>query len=283
MAMGRVELRKNIQLDFVENGALDPALAVYDDDYQNSQAHSPQFIADMAAVLETLKKRFPRNSRLVEVGCGKGDFLEMVVRDGHFDAVGFDTTYQGRNERVQKRYLTDADRLQADIVVLRHVLEHIHRPHLFLRTLQRVCGKAAIYIEVPAYDWILENQAFFDITYEHVNYFSRKALLNLFDGNVLADGLLFGGQYRFIIAGLDHLSSAFAEAYESGPWDALDFEQLFPQLTAKISEVDRAASRAQKVYVWGAATKGCMFLVHCARRNTLIDRIAFAVDVNPGK
>lgn len=35
--------------------------------------------------------------------------------------------------------------------------------------------------------------------------------------------------------------------------------------------------------MWGAATKGCLFLAHCAIKNRLIDKVRFAVDQNPQK
>ena len=39
---------------------------------------------------------------------------------------------------------------------------------------------AYILIEVPDLNWIVKKQAFWDITYEHVNYFSQISLNKLF-------------------------------------------------------------------------------------------------------
>ncbi len=280
---GPMQLRRNAQLSFVENGVFDESIAVYDDNYQNSQAHSPQFLAHMTSVLDILKSQFPKGSRLVEVGCGKGDFFEMVLDDGHFDAIGFDATYEGNNPKIEKRYLTNADSMQADIVVLRHVLEHIQRPHEFVKTMANIFGNAAIYIEVPAFDWIEKNQTFFDITYEHVNYFSQAALLKLFDNQSLSNGLIFQDQYQYIIANLNNVSDDFAIAYNNGDWENLSFEGLFPNLIQKIDMIENQLKENGKIYVWGAATKGCMFILHCHLHNRLKDKIASAVDINPGK
>ena len=35
--------------------------------------------------------------------------------------------------------------------------------------------------------------------------------------------------------------------------------------------------------MWGAATKGCLFLAHCVNNNRLIEKVVFAVDQNPKK
>ena len=280
---GEMRLSLNEALGFVENAAFDTRLATYDDNYQNSQAHSGLFQAHMRNVLGILKAEFPPSSVLVEVGCGKGDFVELAQVDGHFVASGYDATYEGSNPRIQKRYLSADDNIQADIVVLRHVLEHIKAPHAFLMMLKQVFGNAAIYIEVPSYDWILDNQAFFDITYEHVNYFSKDALLALFDQAVRKTGLCFNGQYQYAIADINAVSAQFAYLYENGEWKDLDFEHLFPQLKEKISAIEERLAADSKLYIWGAATKGCMFLVHCMNQGKLIAQTGFAVDVNPQK
>ena len=56
--------------------------------------------------------------------------------------------------------------------------------------LKVVFGDSKVYIEVPNKDWILTHKAFFDITYEHVNYFSQISLKKLFDASKTVHGLL---------------------------------------------------------------------------------------------
>lgn len=280
---GSLKLRRNVELDFIENAAFDPALLGYDEDYQNSQAHSTAFHAHMTEVLATLKSHLPRGSRIVEVGCGKGDFLELVQSDGYFRITGYDAAYDGDNTSISKRYLTEADRIDADLIVLRHVLEHIPQPHIFLEMLGRIFGIAKLYVEVPNYDWIVDHEAFFDITYEHVNYFSRRSLGALFNHKLIAQGLNFGDQYLYVLSRVDLISPAFRRSYESAPWQDIDFFALFPNLSQTITEMEGLVAVGRAAYIWGAATKGCMFLVHCAHQDRLVDQIAFAIDINPKK
>ena len=61
-----------------------------------------------------------------------------------------------------------------------------------------------IYIEVPCFDWIIEHGAWFDIFYEHVNYFRLDDFRRAF-GKVIHAGRSFGGQYLSVIADLDTL------------------------------------------------------------------------------
>jgi hypothetical protein len=141
----------------------------------------------------------------------------------------------------------------------------------------------AIYIEVPCFDWIRRNGAFFDVTYEHVNYFNLKSLAALFDGAVLEQGRMFGDQYIYVIAALENASPAFGERYANGPWVEESFDQLFPELAEKIDLIDAQLGSDRRLYLWGAATKGCLFLLHCQRHRKVVHATACAIDINPGK
>ena len=65
-------------------------------------------------------------------------------------------------------------------------------------------GTGKIYIEVPCFDWICEHRAWFDIFYEHVNYFRLADFKRMF-GEVIESGKVFGGQYLYVIAELSSL------------------------------------------------------------------------------
>lgn len=283
-AFGEMSLRRNRRNDLIENASFDAQRIQYDTDYQNNQSLSASFEAHMRKVLHILKARYPQGSKLVEVGCGKGDFLEMLQADGSFKVSGYDGAYEGNNPVIEKRFLSASDRLDADLVVLRHVLEHIKRPHQFLRLLSGIFRSADIYIEVPDFGWIEKNQAFFDITYEHVNYFTPLSLSNLFR-TVKDQGLLFGDQYQFVIAAFEDANlDEYERAYEAEQdWQSLDFAALFPGFQVAISDLE-ASSTDRSVYIWGAATKGVMFCHHLQRlRPTAFARIQAAIDINPMK
>jgi hypothetical protein len=277
-----VKLRYNEDLHFLENESFSSSLIDYSQDYENSQAHSAKFISHMKYVLEILKTESPKESLIVEVGCGKGNFVELIQNDGYFNVKGFDASYEGSNKSIEKRYLSTNDKITADIVVLRHVLEHVQQPHDFLTMLRSVFGAAKVYIEVPNYDWIIDNQTYFDITYEHVNYFSRTSLEYLFSEENTKYGLLFDNQYHYVISGLSSINQKFKTKYESSNWTDPTFDALFPNILKEIERIENV-SESKQIFLWGAATKGCLFLAHCATKKRLIDRVSFAIDVNPKK
>mgnify|MGYP001218242975 FL=1 len=284
MNSGKILLRKNKSTGFIENSLFQVKKIKYDDDYQNDQSKSLQFKNHMMNMLKILKKNFSKNSKLIEVGCGKGEFLSIVKKEKYFQYQGYDSTYQGNNKNIFKRYLKKTDNIQADVVVLRHVLEHIKEPHIFLKKMKKIFGDANIFIEVPNYDWIIRNNAFYDITYEHVNYFSKKSLASIFNNQFQTRGLCFNNQYQYFLGNLKNISDNFEKKYEKKKyWIYLDFYKLFPKIKTTLNNIETISSKYKNIYIWGAATKGCMFLVHCSDNKKLKKKIKNAVDINKFK
>jgi len=280
---GNVTLMQNDNLDLVVNATFEKEKLNYDDAYDNSQGNSIAFRKHLSNVLNLLKARVQPGSLLVDLGCGKGEFVELAQSDGWFKAIGFDTTYTGQNPSIEKRYLNENDRIKADIVVLRHVLEHIARPHEFLNLIRTVFGNTLIYIEVPDFGWIKRNQAFFDITYEHVNYFSGKSLSRMFDDKFLVNETTFEGQYLSFLSHIQNVSDNFDIEYCSGNWAHVPFDSLFPNLNQKLKEITYMLQNVDRIVVWGAATKGTLFIHHCMKNIQIMQKLYCAVDNNPKK
>ena len=279
--LGPIRLRYNKSLKFLENDAFDKKIINYNLDYDNSQSYSQEFKKHMFRVFNIIKKNLHKNSKIVEVGCGQGHFIDLISKNSNYEVRGFDTSYKGKNKKIEKRYLTKSDNIFANMVVLRHVLEHVPKPYEFLLLLKSVFKKSKIYIEVPEYNWIKKNKAFFDITYEHVNYFTRTSLGKLFKKRK-EQGLLFNRQYQYIIADIKDLNENFKLDYYSHNWEYKSFESLFPDIIYKMNKVKKSAKN-NSIYIWGAGTKGCIFLNHCKNNNILINKIKFAIDINPNK
>ncbi|GGE22962.1 methyltransferase [Primorskyibacter flagellatus] len=264
---GDMQLVQDGTTGLVHNAAFDPSLVVYDVNYQNEQGHSPRFRAHLDTVAEIVARGLGQEG-LVEVGCGKGFFLEMLEEAG-IGITGFDPAYEGENPAIRKEFF-DADAgLSARGLILRHVLEHIPDPVAFLMELARANGGTGrIYIEVPCFDWIIEHRAWFDIFYEHVNYFRLSDFDRIF-GNVVESGRIFGGQYLYVVAELDSLrvpSGVDAEPADL-PEDFLE-------------TLERGRSGDSATVVWGGASKGVIYSLLRARRGQPVRAV---IDINPAK
>ena len=124
-----------------------------------------------------------------------------------------------------------------------------------------------IYIEIPCLQWIRDNNAFYDVAYEHANYFSLKSLTAMFDDKFLSAGHNFGGQYVYVIAKLSDLSQSFSDIYyDESNWAYWTFNQLFPEFELALKEIESKIVDKRKVYMWGGAGKAGTFFFHCSNQ-----------------
>ena len=77
---------------FVFNSEFNNDLMNYNSMYQNEQAHSEYFHSYLCEIVELLKSEGFLSGKIVEIGCGKGTFLELLLQAG-IDAIGFDPAY----------------------------------------------------------------------------------------------------------------------------------------------------------------------------------------------
>jgi len=268
-----VDLALCMDCGFIFNASFQADRVVYDTSYNNNQSASQVFQDHLLEVAELLKRKGVLGQKIVEIGCGKGDFLRLLRQQG-VKITGFDPTFEGYDKDVIKDYFSGkyAGELNADLIILRHVLEHIEEPFQFLTSVAEANQyQGGVYIEVPSFEWIVEHKAFWDIFPEHCNYFT-----NGFWGSIFSEydhGFIFQGQYQYIFA----------------QWGAL---RKVPQAPLKVKAPDlnglkefiyhyRHLVRARKdIIVWGAGAKGMTFV-------NLIDPdqqyISGLIDINKSK
>jgi hypothetical protein len=271
-ARGDVVLVQSAETGLVFNRAFRPELVEYDADYQNEQGLSTVFARHLDSVLEVMRRHFSGRS-LVEVGCGKGLFLERLLGAG-FDVTGLDPTYEGTNPRVIREFFTPAVGIHAEGIVLRHVLEHVPDPVAFLAGLREANGgRGTIYIEVPCLDWIAAHHAWFDIFYEHVNYFRQVDFERMF-GSVGEAGHAFAGQYLYVVADLATLRPPRRPAA-----DVFDLPAGFlAAIEESRNRLQASAGTARAI--WGGASKGVIFALLMERAGIRFDTV---IDINPAK
>ncbi len=262
---GQIRLVEDMGSGLVRNAAFDASLMQYDAAYQNEQANSAPFRAHLEQAAGLIRETM--SDRLIEVGCGKGTFLEMLAERGA-EITGFDPAYEGDDPRIRKVYFEPGLGLGGADLVLRHVLEHIEDPVRFLRRLAEANGGGGlIYIEVPCFDWICRNRAWFDIFYEHVNYFRLSDFRRIF-GRVVAAGHCFGGQYLQVVGDLATLREPVRD-----PQDPVAFPADF---TAGLE----AAHTTPHDVIWGGASKGVIYALLRERAGRPVTGV---IDINPAK
>lgn len=281
---------------FVFNATFDPTLLIYGQNYDNAQFFSQVFDDYLSDLVDHLiNNRGVQNCRVVEVGCGDGYFLKRLVEKGNNTGIGYDPSYVGPVEimdgrvRFEQSYYgpKQAD-TPADVVICRHVIEHIPEPLDLLNSVRHALSKspsAYVFFETPTAEWILRNRTFWDFFYEHCSIFTAQSLTAAFQRTgfkVEQVQAVFGGQYLWMEAGTLPSTTGGEVVYDAGDVPALakEFALLEKDLKKNWRERIESLNKDGRVAIWGAGAKGVTFA-------NLVDanheHIACVVDINPRK
>lgn len=259
----RFELGTCEQCGFSFNAAFDPQAITYDVNYDN-HVESAAFRAYYRNMATMLIERFGiTDGTVYDVGCGKGEFLRIMCKMAPgITGIGIDpscTPCHDGNFILQRSTFEDSDIAgDARLVILRHVLEHIDQPAIFLASLRAAMPDAPLYVEVPDLKWILENRAFWDFCYEHCNYFTSEALniaMRKAGFDVVAQDRSFGDQYQWIIG----LPAETLPKVNDNAGNAIASIEAYATLEATaISTLRDLAHSGARIALWGMATKGVL-------------------------
>jgi SAM-dependent methyltransferase len=279
----------------VFNSAFDTSLDYFTQGYEDQQGFSPTFVKFITGVTERFIEKYDiRNKQVVEIGCGKGDFINLISRLGNNKGVGIDPAYvPGRGEQnpdvsfIREFYGEHHGELQPDCITCRHTLEHIHDTSGFIGTVRASIkdSKPVLFFEVPCIVRILDIQAFWDIFYEHCTYLSPGSMARLFrlnDFEVLDMYLEYDDQYLFIEAKpVDSRSDKIHPLEESveelKAAIRLFVERINSELADWRDRLCRFKEEGKRVVVWGGGSKSVGFLTQFDD----IGAIEHVVDINP--
>ena len=287
------------------NIAFQPEAMKYDGDYENSLHFSPRFQKYAVNLAKRLVDSFKLYDKdVIEIGCGKGDFLRLLCDSGRNRGVGFDPSYnrkedggngngrQGEGDIIFIRdfYSSRYADYKADFICCRHVLEHIQYPHEFLAGIYdaiRNHTRANVFFEVPNAGFTLKDLGIWDLIYEHCSYFCMRSLVHLFStcGFEVVNCMEgFESQFLNIEAiPLRSFSSPVCKLEEDSKRMA-DYISKFSDRyirTLKLwrDKLGELSSAKKRVVVWGAGSKGVSFLNFL----NVKEQIEYVVDVNPFK
>lgn len=273
IALARVNLLECKNCGYIYNDQFNNDLMVYDENYQNAQGCSPSFQKHLNDVADLIISNIQKDDKIVEIGCGKAVFFNMM-RDKGFDIVGYDPTFEGEDQDIIKQYFdTDqAQKVKPDAIIMRHTLEHIEDPYLFLKMLSETTSpQTKIFIEVPRYEWIEDHDAFWDIFHEHCNYFTHKFFETIFSSKVTITPV-FNTQYMLVQAFLGDLVAQFEDKSVKDTHQSVYLK--------KIKEYQLKVNQYQDNIVWGAGAKGVAFANILDPEGQKISNI---IDINPKK
>jgi SAM-dependent methyltransferase len=292
---GDLELAVCHDCGFIQNRLFEHELVDYTIPYEESQAFSPRFLTFQEELVAELGAAHDLAGKtILEIGCGKGAFLEAMCRTWGARGVGVDPA--GDFSRVMPdvdmvlfRETFDGSRegLTGDLICCRHTLEHISEVGAFVghvaEALRRTPGSVGFF-ELPDTRRILEEGAFWDVYYEHCSYFTADSLARLFRSKGLTVTRLelgFDDQYLL----LDAQDGPDSRAPKAGAVEATVEmcrafgESAHREITRWQEIISELSNRDQRVVLWGAGSKSVGFLSALGHD----EAIEAVVDVNPFK
>ncbi|MCS6877239.1 MAG: class I SAM-dependent methyltransferase [Geminicoccaceae bacterium] len=297
---GELDLRFCEDCGFLFNAAFDPACQHYSPAYEETQAFSPRFLRFLAELCEDQARKYALSDRLVlEIGCGKGEFLLALSERTGCRGIGVDPGFRperlaspalSRLTFVRDFYGPHWASLAPDYLACRHTLEHIGPVAEFLAAIRATLGDrpdTVVMFELPDLRRILLERAFWDLYYEHASYFTAGSLARLFRRtgfSVHALWRCYDDQYLVL--------EARPSRTADGPLPPLaeDLEETRALVaafrTGVATKIERLRARlaawrgkGETIAIWGSGSKAVAFLAVLG----LGAEIALLVDVNPHK
>lgn len=285
---------------FVFNCIFDESVMRYSTDFEESQHFSETF-GSFAKQLagQMAKKCSVAAKHVIDIGCGKGEFLRELCTLGGATGLGIDPGYredEGRGtDDPRLQFIVDYfgpkyEELIADVVLCRHTLEHIAPVQEFARSIRRLVGTRShtwVAFETPDAKRVLKEAAFWDVYYEHCSYFTAGSHARLFrqEGFEVTElELVYGGQYI-----VQYAKPASGRTQPTLPQedDLAELEHLIESFPARVSDVQQKwrerikeiHASGRRIVLWGGGSKAVSFLTTLG----LSDEVQAAVDINPYK
>lgn len=283
---------------FVSNTLFDAGVHEYSTEYEETQGFSATFRAFHERLAESLIDKYDLHSKkVVEIGCGKGEFLTLLCEKGGNQGIGFDPAFvPGRNPArpdldvrfVQDFYSEKYSDVKADFFCCKMTLEHIPDTAHFVRTVRAAVGdhpEATVFFQVPDLMRVLKDVAFWDIYYEHCSYFCAGSLARVFREAgfaVLETWTDYDDQYLMIAAKpVQEVESASETELDAATLVAKGIQEFLQKQNRLVAhwrhEVEEMANTGKRAVVWGSGSKGVAFLTGLG----LKDGIEYVVDINP--
>jgi SAM-dependent methyltransferase len=282
---------------FIFNTRFDPSVHHYSGEYEETQGFSPTFQSFHRRLAEGLVHKYRLHGKtVVEIGCGKGEFLTLLCEIGQNKGIGFDPAFvpernpAGANLDVtfiRDFYSEKYTDVKGDFFCCKMTLEHISNTAEFVQTVRRAVGTrpdAVVFFQVPDMRRVLRDFAFWDIYYEHCSYFTAGSLCRVFqDANFEVEDVWtdYDDQYLMISARPTEQSTRNVVDRDGVRHIQEDIQCFLTHQAARVIEwkqkIEELKSAKKRAVLWGSGSKGVAFLTALKLNGS----IEYVVDINP--
>lgn len=221
-----------------------------------------------------------KGKKFLEVGCGQGEFLS-VLTEFPVEAHGIENKddlvklAQKKNLNVEKGFMENKDTeikgAPFDAFLSFNFLEHQPNPNDMLKGIyNNITNEGIGLITVPSFEYILENDGYYELIRDHVAYYTFDTLRFLLEKNgflVLEEEMINRDTLSIIVKkrpqiNIDNIINSYSKITT----------QINDYISQKISENKHVA-------IWGASHQG--FTI--ASTANLKDKVDFIIDSAPFK
>ncbi|PKL77066.1 MAG: methyltransferase [Candidatus Melainabacteria bacterium HGW-Melainabacteria-1] len=229
--------------------------------------------AHQQAICQRLAAALPEDPVVIEIGCGSGGFLKQLAQHvGCGQFIGFDpnsgTSLDSDRVSLRPELFVPAKHLaayQPDLILSRHVLEHLINPLAFIQELAFASSllgqQPSLFFEVPCVDRVLAFGRLEDLYYEHNSHFtshSFKAMLQSLDCRVESIETGYNQEVIFGLIKLEPMPLARQIVAETE-----NFSQLARAARQHIPiQIRSLLTAGKRLALWGGTGKGAAFVHH---------------------
>ena len=175
----------------IYNKAFEPSMIekIYTKNYSSGIIDSPKVVERYTKIIDEIILKENIESQLVlEIGASDFTFSELLIERGAKKVIAFEPSNLFQTENPQIQHIDtffSPEKIpvrseEVDLIVMRHVLEHIPDPLATIAQLASIARPGLkLYIEVPNAQDIINNHRFYDFFYEHITYFNPELLIGI--------------------------------------------------------------------------------------------------------
>ena len=279
---GKVDFVKCKECGFVFNQLFEQLS--YEVEYEAGRSSSDVFNQYLSEIVSNLTHAIDNNIyRVVEIGAGNCEFAMNYIANRNIDYIAIDTSWHKTRlpevkgvKCVAGSYRNEM-KLKPDMLVLRHVLEHISKVRGFMSSILFEKPQY-VFIEIPCYEFVRNNN-YHLFSYEHCSYFTKQTLTQLmhFMG--------YGKVFIKYIFNRENIISLWQKQ------SASDSTELISEKEVMNPSVDNLKGKSFKNWVakirplfnnksvlWGGSGKGVMILNLLGVQYT---EMPYVIDINP--
>ncbi|RXJ93850.1 hypothetical protein CRV00_09270 [Malaciobacter molluscorum] len=208
------------------------------------------------------------NFNILEIGSNRGDFLYLLKQKfTKVNILGCEPTEfkELKVPTINSFFNKNLFNTKFDLIILRHTLEHIKNPDIFIKDLEFIQkNNSHVFIEVPNLIYSLNN-FIEDFTPDHVNYFYKDSLCKLFNKKIIK---IDDEEYLYA------LFSNEDKKYEST--SKIGFEELFINFNKNIETLTNNITSYNRVIFYGISN--FYLWIYSRLQNNLKNKECFFID-----